>query len=210
MSGGRVELGLGAGWFSAEHEAYGIPFPSLRTRFDRLTEQLEIIDGLWTTKPGDTYTFTGTHYQLRDSPALPKPVQSPRPPIIIGGKGARRTPALAARFADEFNVPFTPVGEVPEVYDRVREACAAIGRPAPVFSAVVTVVCGRTDAEIRRRDEASGHPSAGAAVGTPAAVAETLSRYAEAGATRLFLQLMDLTDLDHVELLASEVAPHLT
>jgi F420-dependent oxidoreductase-like protein len=209
MSGGRVELGLGAGWFVAEHSAYGIPFPSLGSRFDRLEEQLEIIDGLWTTRPGDTYAFAGTHYQLSDSPALPKPVQSPRPPIIIGGKGARRTPALAARFADEFNVPFTAAGEVPAVYDRVREACAAIGRAAPVFSAAVTVVCGRTDAEIRRRNEASGNPSVGAAVGTPSAVVETLSRYAEAGATRLFLQVLDLDDLDHIELLAAEVAPHL-
>jgi F420-dependent oxidoreductase-like protein len=210
MSGGRVELGLGAGWFTAEHDAYGIPFPSLGTRFDRLAEQLEIIDGLWTTKPGDTYAFAGTHYQLKHSPALPKPVQSPRPPIIIGGKGARRTPALAARFADEFNVPFTAPDEVPPVFDRVREASAAIGRPAPVFSAAVTVVCGRTDAEIRRRSQAAGHPSEGAAVGTPAAVAETLHRYAEAGAARLFLQVLDLTDLDHIELIASEVAPHLT
>jgi F420-dependent oxidoreductase-like protein len=208
MSGGRVELGLGAGWYEAEHRAYGIPFPSLGERFDRLAEQLEIIDGLWTTKAGETYAFAGRHYQLSDSPALPKPVQSPRPPIIIGGTGAKRTPALAARFADEFNVPFTPFAEVAPVYDRVRAACAAAGRPVPVFSAAVTVVCGRTDAEISRRFEASNRP-AGAVVGTPDAVVDALSRYAEAGASRLFLQVLDLNDLDHVELLAAEVAPQL-
>jgi F420-dependent oxidoreductase-like protein len=208
MSGGRVELGLGAGWFEAEHTAYGIPFPSTRERFDRLEEQLEIIDGLWTTKPGETYAFAGTHYSVSDSPALPKPVQSPRPPIIIGGKGAKRTPALAARFADEFNAPFLPPAEITPLYDRVSAASAAIGRPAPTFSAAVTVVCGRTDAEVRRRAEASGNP-AGAATGSPAAVVDRLQQYVEAGATRLFLQVLDLTDLDHISLLASDVAPHL-
>src|SRR3954447_3909586 len=105
MSGGRIELGLGSGWFSAEHTAYGIPFPPVGERFDRLTEQLEIIDGLWRTPAGDPYSFSGRHYTMADSPALPKPVQSPRPPIIVGGKSPKRTPALAARFADEYNAP---------------------------------------------------------------------------------------------------------
>jgi F420-dependent oxidoreductase-like protein len=108
MSAGRVELGLGAGWFGDEHTAYGIPFPPLGERFEKLEEQLAIITGLWATDPGSTFTFSGEHYQLSNSPALPKPEQSPRPPIIVGGHGTKRTPRLAARFADEFNVPFAP------------------------------------------------------------------------------------------------------
>jgi F420-dependent oxidoreductase-like protein len=215
MSGGRIELGLGSGWFSAEHAAYGIPFPPLGERFDRLTEQLEIIDGLWTTPLGERYSFSGRHYALADSPALPKPVQSPRPPIIVGGKGRKRTPALAAAFADEFNAPFAPPAEVPALYARVRDACAEAGRAdVPVFSAAVTLCCGRDDAEVRRRAAAIGKDAgalraSGAAVGTPGEVVDFLGRYGAAGATRIFLQTLDLGDLDHVGLVASEVAPQL-
>src|SRR5487761_1537967 len=118
MSGGRVELGIGTGWFEREHAAYGIPFPPLGERFDRLAEQLEIITGLWTTPEGSTFSFEGTHYQLADSPALPKPAQRPRPPVIIGGHGPRRTPALAARYADEFNIAFSPAGVVAAQFGR--------------------------------------------------------------------------------------------
>ncbi len=215
MSGGRVELGLGTGWYEREHSAYGIPFPPLGERFDRLTEQLEIVDGLWTTPVGDTYSFSGRHYRLVDAPALPKPVQSPRPPIIVGGKGKTRTPALAARFADEFNVPFAQIGDVPSRYTAVRDACAAIGRTdLPVFSSAITLCCGRDDAEVRRRAAAIGQDvgalrAAGAAVGTPAEVVDLLGRYIEAGTARMFLQTLDLSDLDHIELVASAVAPQL-
>jgi F420-dependent oxidoreductase-like protein len=213
MSGGRIELGLGAGWFEREHSAYGIPFPPLGERFERLTEQLEVIDGLWTTPAGAKYSFDGRHYTLTDSPALPKPVQSPRPPIIVGGKGPRRTPALAARFADEFNVPFGQVADAPGYFAAVRDACAAIGRTdLPVFSAAVTLCCGRDDAEVRRRAESIGRSvddlrGEGAAVGTPAEIVDFLGRYAEAGATRMFLQTLDLHDLDHLDLIAATVAP---
>src|SRR2546421_350164 len=99
MSGGRVELGLGAGWFDREHEAYGIPFPPVAERFDRLEEQLTIVTGLWETPVGERFSFAGRHYTVERSPALPRPVQQPRPPVIVGGHGAKRTPALAARFA---------------------------------------------------------------------------------------------------------------
>jgi len=213
MSGGRVELGLGAGWFAEEHAAYGIPFPPVGERFDRLEEQLEIIDGLWTaTGP---YTFRGKHYQLTDSPALPKPVQSPRPPVIVGGHGKKRTPALAARFADEFNVPFAKLEDVTPMYDRVRAASEAIGRPAPpTFSAAAILCVGRDDAEVRRRAAAIGREvdemrENGGIVGTPDQVVETIKAYESAGAARLFLQVLDLSDLDHVELVASAVAPQL-
>ena len=215
MSGGRVELGLGGGWFEAEHTAYGIPFPPLAERFDRLEEQLEIITGLWATPAGQTYDFPGKHYRLTRSPALPKPVQNPRPPVIVGGHGKKRTPALAARFADEFNVPFAKIAEVAPTYARVREACAAIGRGRlPAFSAAAVLCVGRDDAEVRRRAASIGHDvddlrAGGGIVGTPAEAVETIRRYAEAGATRMYLQTLDLSDLDHVELVASAVTPQL-
>ena len=135
MSGGRVELGIGTGWYDDEHTAYGIPFPGLGERFDRLTEQLEIILGLWTTPDGETFSFAGDHYRLADSPALPKPQQQPHPPILVGGGGARRTPRLAARFADEFNTPFMSADDALAAYSRVDEACEKAGRdPAEAVS----------------------------------------------------------------------------
>ncbi len=216
MSGGRVELGLGSGWFEAEHAAYGIPFPGLGERFDRLAEQLEIVTGLWRTPPGERYSFTGAHYALVDSPALPKPVQRPHPPVIVGGKGRRRTPELAARFAAEFNVPFSPVDEVVAQFARVESACADVGRdPAQLVRSIAQPVCvGRDDAEVARRAEAIGRkaddldPSAFA--GTVAQVVDRLGTWRErTGVTRVYLQVLDLADLDHVELIAAEVAPQL-
>jgi F420-dependent oxidoreductase-like protein len=215
MSGGRVEFGLGGGWFEREHAAYGIPFPTVGERFDRLEEQLEIITGLWATPAGSTYDFDGKHYRLVESPALPKPVQSPRPPVIVGGHGKKRTPALAARFADEFNVPFSKVDDIAPVYQRVREASEAIGRATPPAFSAATVLCvGRDDAEVRRRAAAIGREveemrENGGVVGTPGEAVDIIQRYAEAGASRLFLQTLDLSDLDHVELVASAVAPQL-
>jgi F420-dependent oxidoreductase-like protein len=208
MSGGRVELGLGAGWFEAEHKAYGIPFPPTKERFDRLEEQLAIITGLWATPVGERFNFAGTHFQVEDSPALPKPAQQPRPPVIIGGLGPKRTPSLAARFADEFNVPFGSLEQVKQMYARVREACQESGRDAlPVFSAAETIACGRTEAEARKRAENIGQTPA--LHGTPDQVVEQISRYAELGATRLFLQVLDMSDLDHLDVIASEIAPQL-
>ncbi|MDI6097539.1 LLM class F420-dependent oxidoreductase [Actinoplanes sp. NEAU-A12] len=215
MSGGRVEFGLGGGWFDSEHAAYGIPFPPVGERFDRLEEQLEIITGLWETPEGSTYDFDGKHYQLSDSPALPKPVQSPRPPVIIGGRGKKRTPYLAARYATEFNVPFSSIEDIPAHYDRVRAASDALGRTEPPsFSAAAVLCVGRDDAEIARRAAVIGRESGemranGGVVGTPAEAVDTIRRYAEAGASRLFLQVLDLSDLDHIDLVASEVAPQL-
>jgi len=214
MSHGRVELGLGSGWFEREHAAYGIPFPPVGERFDRFEEQLEIITGLWTAD--GPYSFTGKHYRLSDSPALPKPVQSPRPPIIVGGGGPKRTPALAARYADEFNAPFVPVARAAGLFERVREAAEAAGRAGPpALSAAVVLCCGRDDAEVARRAAAIGRSveemreTGDAVVGTPDQVVEQISRYAEAGATRIYLQTLDLHDLHHVELVASAVAPQL-
>jgi F420-dependent oxidoreductase-like protein len=220
MSGGRVELGLGAGWFAAEHAAYGIPFPD--KRFGILAEQLEVVTGLWGTPVGQRYSFEGTHYTLTDSPALPKPVQvSPLDPsragvpVIVGGHGPRRTPALAARFAHEFNLSFPDLADVAPKLDRVRAACRDIGRdPATlVLSTALVLVAGRDDAEVDRRAAAIGRDAvevrAAGLAGTPTAIVERLGILAELGITRVYLQVLDLHDLDHLELVASEVAPQL-
>jgi F420-dependent oxidoreductase-like protein len=213
MSGGRVELGLGTGWYDQEHTAYGIPFPSLGERFDRLEEQLEIITGLWETPVGKTYGFDGTHYKLIDSPALPKPVQQPRPPIVIGGVGAKRTPRLAARYADEYNVPFHSLEETKAAFERVLAACANGGRRGTSIklSAAQVICCGRDEAELRRRADAIGRSvedlRENGIAGTPAEVVERIGAFGEAGAERMYLQVLDLQDLDHLALLASDVLP---
>jgi F420-dependent oxidoreductase-like protein len=215
MSGGRVELGLGAGWYEAEHKAYGIPFPPLGERFDRLTEQLAVISGLWSTKEGDTFAFDGTYYPVSDSPALPKPVQQPHPPIIVGGGGAKRTPALAAKYAAEYNLPFSSIARFKEQCDRVRSACENIGRHpgSIVHSAALVLCCGKDEAEVKRRAEAIGRDAdelrKNGAAGTPDEVVETLRRWEAAGAERMYLQMLDLSDLDHLSLIAAEVATHL-
>ncbi|SFK58902.1 LLM class F420-dependent oxidoreductase [Geodermatophilus ruber] len=215
MSGGRVELGIGAGWFEAEHRAYGIPFPDVRERFDRYEEQLAIVTGLWGTPVGETFDFAGRYYQLADSPALPKPVQPGGVPVIIGGHGKRRTPRLAARYAAEFNVPFASVEDNATRFAGVREACEETGRePASlVYSSALVLCVGRDEAELTRRAAAIGRDveelRAHGAAGTPAEVVDVLGRYAEAGASRVYLQVLDLSDLDHLDLVASEVAPQL-
>jgi F420-dependent oxidoreductase-like protein len=215
MSAGRVELGIGAGWFDDEHLAYGIPFPSTRERFDRLEEQLEIVTGLWTTPVGERFSFSGRHYRLVESPALPKPLQHPHPPVILGGEGRSRTPLLAARFADEFNAPFLVVDEAARQYERVREACEEVGRDprSLALSAAIVVCCGREEAEAERRAGAIGRDlaelRAHGAAGTPDEVVARCRAYADAGASTLYLQVLDLSDLDHLSLIASEVLPAL-
>ncbi len=213
MSGGRVELGLGAGWFEAEHQAYGVPFPSMAERFDRFEEQLAIITGLWSTADGSTFSFDGRHYQVTDSPALPKPAQRPHPPVIIGGSGRRRTPALAAKYADEFNTNFVSPQRSAEIYGYVHEACAAAGRPADSLrlSTAQTVCCGKDEAEVARRAAAIGRDAAelraNGLAGTPSQIVARIGEFAEAGASTVYLQVLDLSDLAHLELLASEVLP---
>ena len=216
MSGGRVELGLGTGWFEAEHAAYGIPFPDLRERFDRLAEQLEIVTGLWNTPPGERFSFSGRYYTISDSPALPKPVQQPSPPVIVGGHGKKRTPELAARFATEFNVGFSPADVVAAQYERVDAACAAIGRdPAELVRSVALVIAvGRDDAEVAKRAATLRRDvdelRATGLAGTTDEVVDRIGQWREkTGLTRMYLQLLDLADLDQVELIASRVAPQL-
>jgi F420-dependent oxidoreductase-like protein len=211
MSGGRVELGLGAGWFEDEHTAYGIPFPTVGQRFEKLEEQLTIITGLWTTEAGSTFDFAGKYYQLSNSPALPKPVQSPRPPIIIGGHGKQRTPRLAAKFADEFNVPFALFEDSKAQFLRIDDACRAIDRdPSSMIHSVALVVCcGKDDADVARRAANIGRQvdelSANGLAGTPAQLLEKIATYREIGVSRIYLQVLDVKDLDQVGLIADEV-----
>jgi F420-dependent oxidoreductase-like protein len=215
MSGGRVELGLGAGWFDAEHEALGIPFPATGERFERLEEQLEIVTGLWDTAEGSTFDHDGAHYRVSGGTGLPKPAQRPRPPIIIGGHGPKRTPRLAARFADEFNVAFSDTEITGAQFDRVRAACEAADRdPATMVMSACQIVCvGRDEAEVERRAAAIGRAPdelrANGAAGTPDEVVARLRAYADLGAQRAYLQVLDLDDLDHLALIAAEVVPAL-
>ncbi|MEU7064350.1 LLM class F420-dependent oxidoreductase [Streptomyces sp. NPDC053429] len=208
MSGGRIELGLGAGWFEEEHKAYGIPFPA--DRMARLEEQLAIVTGLWATEPGATFDYQGVHYRLENSPALPKPAQA-KVPVLIGGHGAKRTPRLAARYADEFNMPFASIADSERQFGRVREAAREAGRgPGDLVYSNALVVCvGKDDAEVARRAAAIGREvdelKANGLAGSPAEVVEKIGAYAAIGSSRLYLQLLDLHDLDHLELISAQV-----
>lgn len=214
MSGGRVELGLGAGWYEAEHTAYGIPFPPLGERFERLEEQLAIVTGMWATPEGGAFSYTGRHHAVVDSPALPKPVQTPVP-VIVGGGGPRRTPRLAATYAAEFNLAFRSLELFVEQCERVRAACEERQRdPASIVLSAALVLCvGENEAEVGRRAAAIGRQPDelrrnGVAGSVDEAVA-TLASWRAAGAERVYLQVLDLADLDHLRLVAERVAPQL-
>ncbi|MGD0748904.1 MAG: LLM class F420-dependent oxidoreductase [Acidimicrobiales bacterium] len=216
MSGGRVELGLGAGWYDAEHSAYGVPFPPLGERFERLEEQFAILTGLWCTPVGEQFSYDGRHYHLKDSPALPKSVQQPHPPLIVGGGGPRRTPRLAATYAQEFNLPFSSLADTEAQYGRVRAACEERGRDPGTLrlSAAQVVCCGADEAEVQRRAASIGRQPdelrANGAAGTPDEVVARLRAFAGIGAQTMYLQVLDLDDLEHIELLAKEVLPHVS
>ena len=196
MSGGRVELGLGTGWFDAEHTAYGLPFPGMGERFSIFEEQLAVLTGLWRTPEGERFSFSGEHYTISDSPALPKPAQRPGPPVIIGGSGPKRTPRLAATYADEYNVCFETVEDTGAAFDRVRAAVAA---------------AGRDEAELARRAAAIGRDlddlRKEGLVGTPEEIVAKIGQFSELGAVRMYLQVLDLSDLEHLELIAEQVLP---
>ena len=218
VSGGRVELGLGAGWNEREHAAYGFEFPPLKVRMDLLAEQLEIIHGHW----GDrAFSFAGEHYRLEDLDARPKPVQHPHPPVLLGGIAGPRGAALAARWADEYNTSFATFEDVVAMKDRVTAACEAAGREPIPFSLMTGVVVGRDQGEVRdrmklvaehRRD--SVDPAAFLAstlpawiVGTVDEVAERLGALRDAGVARVMCQHLLHTDLDAIAVIAGELAP---
>ncbi|MGY5136407.1 LLM class F420-dependent oxidoreductase [Streptomyces nigrescens] len=212
MSGGRVELGLGAGWFEEEHKAYGIPFP--KEKFARLEEQLAIITGLWATATGEEFSYDGTYYQLENSPALPKPAQG-KVPVLVGGHGATRTPRLAAQYADEFNIPFASLEDSERQFGRVRAAAEAVGRKGDelVYSNALVACVGKDDAEVARRAAAIGRNvdelKANGLAGSPAEVVDKIGRYAAIGVSRIYLQMLDLDDLDHLELISAQVQSQL-
>lgn len=215
MSGGRVDFGFGSGWYEAEHKAYGLPFPPLKERFDLMAEYLEQITGLWATPEGETFSHEGRFHTFTDSPALPKPAQRPGPPIIIGGRGKHRTPALTARYASEYNTAFCSVEAATSAYGRVREACERIGRDPNelVYSQALVLCVGADEAEVTRRAAAIGRDAnelrENGAAGSVDEVVAKLIRYRDAGAQRFYLQVLDLSDLDHIALAGAGIVPQL-
>lgn len=214
MSAGRVEVGLGAGWYEAEHDAYGLPFPAAAARYDLLEDQLSILHGVWSAPEGATFEHEGLTCSVSLAADPLRPAQSPHPPIIMGGRGGRRNAQLAAAFADEFNTPFVARDQMKATHDSVRRACETAGRDPEslVWSVALVVCCGSSEKEIARRAEAIGREvdelREHGLAGSPQEVIDTLGLYAEAGAQRCYLQVLDLSDLDHLRLVAEEVQPH--
>ena len=215
MSGGRIEVGIGTGWYGDEHTAYGIPFPPLAERFEMLGEQLEILTGMWTTPEGDAFSFEGRHYAVVDSPALPKPAQAGGPPVIIGGGGPVKTPRLAARYASEFNLPFVPKSFFVRQCGIVADACRAADRdPSELtYSAALVVCVGEDGRQIERRAAAIGREvdelRENGVCGTPGEAVARLEEWRDAGAERVYLQVLDPGDVDHIALLGRDVLPRL-
>jgi F420-dependent oxidoreductase-like protein len=210
MSNGRVELGLGAGWYAAEHTMFGIDFPSIAARYERFAEYVEVISRYWATAEGATFDFHGTHYEITDCPGLPKPVQA-RPPIIIGAKGKPKGLRIAVQHGDEYNVSFRSVEETSQIYANLAAAETMAGR-RPLVRSVVQILClGRDEAEIDRRAAAIGREKDelrhNGLAGTPAEVVAKLRRFADLGVQRTYLQVLDLHDLDHLKLAAEEILP---
>jgi F420-dependent oxidoreductase-like protein len=213
MSGGRIELGIGTGWYEREHQAFGLPFPPIAERFDRLEEELAIITGLWLAGPGDGFSYDGKHYHVRDNRTPPRAVQVPHPPVIVGGAGPKRTPAIAARFATEFNAALSSVEQARERFAGFARACAAIGRdPAQArLSGFIPVACGSTTAEAERRAAVVGSPRIRESmlIGPPSMLIHRIGRLAGVGADTVYLHIYDIHDLDHIALIGAEVVPHL-
>jgi F420-dependent oxidoreductase-like protein len=214
MSGGRVEVGLGAGWYKEEHEAYGLSFPPVRSRYDMLEDQLAVLHGVWSAKPGSSFEFVGRTVAVNLEAGPLQPLQRPHPPVIVGGRGGPRNARLAATYADEFNISFASLSDTKAAYESVRQACEKAGRdPAQVaLSAAQVLCCGKDEKELSRRAEAIGRDVAelreNGFAGTPAEVVEKMAAFAKVGAARFYLQVLDLSDTDHLRLVASEVMPH--
>jgi F420-dependent oxidoreductase-like protein len=215
VSGGRIDLGLGAGWHEREHEAYGFPFLPTRTRVDVLEEQLQIVLGTWTQAP---FHFTGAHYTLDDLDAQPKPVQSPHPPLIMGGSAGPRSAALAARYADEYNTPFPTLADIATRKGAVTQACETARRDELPFSIMTGFVVGADEAELRDRatrlaarigstaDALLSDPPGGWIFGTAEQAAEQLAALRDAGVHRVMCQNLLHDDLDVLALIA-QLAP---
>lgn len=214
-SGGRVEVGMGAGWHEAEHRAFGFPFHDTRTRMDVLEEQLEIVNGQWADGP---FSFDGKHYRLEHVDALPKPVQRPRPNLIMGGGAGPRSARLAAHWADEYNTFMVSPEECARRRSMVVDACEAAGREPLTFSLMTSVLVGRDGSEYEERrarmaelrDESGFAPSDEWIAGTVEEAAEKLRVYEQAGVERVMLQHLLHDDLDMVELIGRELIPALS
>ena len=216
MSHGRVEVGLGAGWYKDEHDAYGLDFPADRARYDLLEDQLAILHGVWSTKSGEVFERRGLTCSVQLQADSLRPTQRPHPPIILGGQGGPRGGRLAATYADEFNVAFVGARAMKAVHDAVRKSCESHDRdPATlVWSVGQVLCCGQSEAEIARRAGAIGRDVAelrkNGLAGSPAEILDKLATFVEAGAERFYLQVLDLSDLDHLRLVAEQVLPHAT
>lgn len=214
MSDGRVEVGLGAGWYKDEHDAYGIEFPEVSARYQLLEDQLAILHGVWSTPPSDTFSYRGRTVSVELQAGSFQTAQSPHPPIIMGGQAGPGNRRLAATYADEFNTAFVPVDVMKERHDLVRQACESAGRDpsSVVWSVALVVCCGQSEEEVARRAAAIGREvpelRRHGLAGLPEELLKTLATYAEAGAERFYLQVLDLSDLDHLHLIAEEVQPH--
>jgi F420-dependent oxidoreductase-like protein len=214
MSNGRLEIGLGAGWYAREHERFGLPFPDITERHNLLSDQLEILVGVWTAPPGPRFEFVGATGKWSVAPDELRPRQRPRPPIVLGGQGKQRSAALAVRYADEYNVPFRSAETTQEIHDRVRKACESHGRDpgSLVYSAAQVICCGSTGNEIARRAAAAGRELSelreNGLAGTPQEILDKISTFTERGMQRLYLQFLDLTDLDHLLLVGESVQPY--
>ncbi len=218
VSGGRAELGIGAGWLEAEHRAYGFPFSDMRTRMDLLAEQMEIIARSFAD---ERFSYKGEHYEIEDLDARPKPVQRPRPPVIVGGRAGPRSLALAARWADEYNTFSASVDEIRERRDAFAVAWREAGRDPDAFrfSAMVAVLVGADERElsdrVARLAEWQGREPAEVldslrgtgVVGTVDEAAERLAELEAAGAQRVMIQHLLHDDLDAVELIGRELIP---
>jgi alkanesulfonate monooxygenase SsuD/methylene tetrahydromethanopterin reductase-like flavin-dependent oxidoreductase (luciferase family) len=219
-SGGRVELGMGAGWFDGEHTAYGFPFPPVEERFDIFEEQVEIVHRLWDR---DEVSFRGKHYQLEGCHGLPKPAQQPHPRLIIGGHAGRRSLRVAARWADEYNT----FGKTPEECQNIKSslvaACEEFDRDPdeiPLSLMTFTMVAadlGELESKARRLLERRGDTTdpgtwlAGLGPerlrGTPDQILESLAAYAEAGVKRIMMQHLLHEDLEALALIGKEIIP---
>jgi F420-dependent oxidoreductase-like protein len=220
ISGGRVEMGLGTGWYELEHTQNGFPFPKMKTRFDMLIEQVEVIVKSWTE---ESFDHQGEHYTLVNQSALPRPLQDPHPPIVIGGAAGPRSLALGAKYAAEYNsFLFNSTEEVSQRRAALDGACQAIGRDPATLAMSVMGVCAlgeneadtiqRTQNAIGRMGQMAASEDAQAAIkaspgiGTLDQLTDRFATYGKAGVDRIYMQLIDRTDLEAVALMGKLAA----
>ena len=208
MSGGRVELGLGAGWYEEEHKAQGLPFPNIGTRFDILEESLEVLNAIWNLEEGELFNYEGTTVRFENSMGLPKPKQEKGLPIIMGGIGKRRTPALVAKYASEYNTPFVSPADFGSLVSVVKDACVTLGRDPEslIYSCAQVFCCGENEATFSNRASAIGRKGdelrLNGLAGTPDEITNRIEGFKQQGCERFYLQILDDCDLEHLDLAA--------